>query len=360
MTRKKAGEGAAALEEALQVLYGSGGRDLTAQGYTEALHKLRKVDAAGARRVERLLGPFLEKKVFPRRGRAWQETSEGARMRVALLPHNPHVQQDALTIRKLLGIPAGQIHAKEDDPGWKQVKALVKPEAIIGQVVEGNLASRWLYFHRQTALGLPIGEEDRHALPQELEGSAVKSALADLAAEHVPQWLRHPGKMVEKDDSQVTPIDWVAARLAERHKLPSHLAPALTFYVLTLDAARLAGLDPVRVDVAYGGGPSGDPSAFTVAVWGIDEFVTRDDWERIWKQYVEPRQHTLWKRRGTLPQGRRALGVERLRGAMPLYRKMVAEELEFKQVLALAPQDWDQETVRRVISDLRELLEPAP
>ena len=61
-------------EEAFQALYGRGGRDLTAEGYLEALGNLRKADPAGARRTERLLAPILKERLFQRRSRGWQQT----------------------------------------------------------------------------------------------------------------------------------------------------------------------------------------------------------------------------------------------------------------------------------------------
>ncbi len=76
--------------KALEALYGDGIRDLTAEGYIEAIGHLRKADPAAARRVERLLAPMLKEKLFLRRSRAWHETSEGTRARVVLLPGNPH------------------------------------------------------------------------------------------------------------------------------------------------------------------------------------------------------------------------------------------------------------------------------
>jgi hypothetical protein len=63
-------------EEALAVLYGSDPRDLTAEGYQEAISDLRKRDPNLARRVERALAPNLEQEIFPLRGRKWHETSQ--------------------------------------------------------------------------------------------------------------------------------------------------------------------------------------------------------------------------------------------------------------------------------------------
>ena len=100
-----------------------------------------------------------------------------------------------------------------------------------------------------------------------------------------------------------------------------------------------------------------------MSVREIDEFISKDDWDRVWTQYVRPRQEQLWKRHGMKPQGRKRVDVSRLKKALPLYRKMVEADLEIRDILAKPPTDPeppDQETLRRAIRDLQELLAPAP
>ncbi len=102
----------------------------------------------------------------------------------------------------------------------------------------------------------------------------------------------------------------------------------------------------------------GSTSVFTVSVKWIDEFMTKSDWNNIWERYIRPRQENLWERRGMKPQGRRTVNIERLQSALPLYRDMVQQRWTMKNVFEEAPVEWDQEAIRRAISDLGKLLAP--
>jgi hypothetical protein len=53
------------LNEALEILYGNEVRDLTSQGYHKALDRLRSIDKALAKRVERVLKPVLKNRFSP-------------------------------------------------------------------------------------------------------------------------------------------------------------------------------------------------------------------------------------------------------------------------------------------------------
>ncbi len=365
MARKRHTDKAQDVNEALRKLYGEGGRDLTSEGYQEALRQLRKADSAGADRVERVLAPYLKARIFRRRQREWHETSEGTRARLALLPGNPHVQADVHTIREVLGIPAGHVHAVEDDPTWKLLSKMVKPQDV-RRVVEGNLVGWWLHLHREAAMGQMTGEEDEAGLPPELRASAVASAQVYLKASHVPAWLQRRPDGPQPYDKPSVPIDWASGRLGERHRLPWHVVVSLPFYILTQDPDWLTGLEPLQVEAAPGDSTSGDPEAFTVSVKGIDEFITHEDWDRIWTHFVKPRQEYRWKQRGMKPQGRRTVDIARLQEALPLYREMVSKGWEIKDLLGKSCKDWgadmlidwDQETKRRVVRDLDELLVP--
>ena len=67
MTKKRSAGYPMDADEALELLYGSGVRDLTSQGYREAMERLRSFDKTLARRVERTLDPILKKRFFPKR-----------------------------------------------------------------------------------------------------------------------------------------------------------------------------------------------------------------------------------------------------------------------------------------------------
>jgi hypothetical protein len=345
------------MDDAFQALYGGGGRDLTAEGYLEALGNLRKADPAAARRAERLLAPLLKERLFRRRSREWYETSEGTRVRLKLLPGNPHVQADVQTIRGILGIPNGHIKATENDALWKHLAKRFKPQ-VVKRVVEGNLTGWWIQLHRKSAMGQVIEAEEQELLSSELFQSATASAVVDLTADQVPEWLRQPPLGPPPYHQQAVPLDRAAGRLVERHRLPWHAAAPLAFYILTQDPDRLTKLDPFSADVVYEDIGGGDPDAFMVSVRGIDEFMTRADWNNIWERYIRPRQENLWERRGMKPQGRRTVNIERLQSALPLYRDMVQQSWTMKNVFEEALVEWDQETIRRAISDLGKLLAP--
>ena len=56
---------------------------------------------------------------------------------------------------------------------------------------------------------------------------------------------------------------------------------------------------------------------FNVTVEGIDEFTTREDWNRIWRDRVRSQQALFWEQRGQRPQGRKGPDLERLKQALP-------------------------------------------
>lgn len=354
------------VERALEVLYGGGIRNLTAEGYNEAMRKLRKVDPSTARWVERMLGNVLSTRAFPRRGRLWYETSEGIRARLALLPGNPHVELDVRAIREALDIPKGQIHTTEDDPLWKDASALIKPQAV-RRVVEGNLVGAWLHLHRLAVWGkLPEEKEGKiNILPASLKKSAVNSARTRLDTARIPEWLRVTRQKRKSQHWVAAPIDLAATMLAQRHRIPLRLITSLTYYILTLDPSWITDLQPIEVVVAHSESDA-DPVAFTVTVKGIDELITKADWERIWSHYIKPRQDGIWRQRGMRPQGRRTVDIERLKKMLPLYRRIVLEGVREKYYFREVPEDWgerdlalDQETIRQAIRDLKGLLTPS-
>ena len=146
------------LGEELEALYGEGLRDLTFYGYTRASQQLRNDDPAMARRVDRRLDPFLRTKVFPRRRREWQETSEGTRARLALLAENPHLERDVRDVRSVLGVPDSQVRVLEGDDLWNQAAEVVRPECV-RQEVERQLVGGWHLIHLQAALGRELDED---------------------------------------------------------------------------------------------------------------------------------------------------------------------------------------------------------
>lgn len=348
--------------KALEILYGSDIRDLTSSGYANAMNKLRRTDTVLARRVERILAPVLERRFFTRRKRKWFETSEGTRVRLALLSQNPYVQTDLKAVREILGIPQDHVTTTKEHPLWYILENDVRPDGI-RRVIEGNLTSEWLHIHRMAALELPIETGEVELLPVEMRESAVSCARKDLSTEEAPEWL-HRFDDTEAGKEKLSPIDWTARKLVQRHRLPKHVSTPMTFFILTQDYSWLEELEPLSISVIHNESLD-DEESFDVIVRRIDEFLTKEDWNRIWINHVKPRQAYLWERRGMKPQGRRTLEIDRLKRILPLYQRMVIEHLQIKDILRhplddLTMEDYDLGSVRRALHDLQVVLTPLP
>lgn len=102
----------------LRELLGDGPLDITQENVSQALRRLKQKDPEKgeleARKRQRPLGRFLEKKVFKRRERKPEQTTAGTKARVALLPENPHLFNDVDVIRRTLDIPEDQYSHRED------------------------------------------------------------------------------------------------------------------------------------------------------------------------------------------------------------------------------------------------------
>lgn len=365
MTRQRNKRRLTALD-ALDRLYGDQVRRLTGDAYPEALSRLRKKEGqAVARRVDRVLQPTLQR-VFPRRSISWSETSQGMHARLALMPENPYLEQDAAAIRSLLRIPPDQIRAVNGSPEWNALAPMVKPGAV-RIVLEGNLAGWWLEAHAAAVAGRPILDLVE-LLPRPLLASAVMAADAKLDASEAPRWLRRRPQGPAPYDGLGTPLEWAVGRLVERHRVPWRWAVAMSFYVLTLNPDAFAELRWPEVEVA----PQ-DVAAlrgtFTVTVRGLDEFTPEEHWNTIWRDYVRPRQERLWYQRGRKPSGRRLTDTDRLKAAIPLFRAVVSGQIARRQLggrpskaltdalMDLLP-ERNLESIRRTIRDLDHLLEP--
>jgi hypothetical protein len=146
-------------------------------------------------------------------------------------------------------------------------------------------------------------------------------------------------------------LDRAAARLAERHNLQQNAVLPLTFYILTQDPDWITGLDPIQIGISHGDDPHSDPEAFTISLKGLDEFITKDDWDRIWTKHVRPLQENMWEQRGMQPQGRRTVELRRLQEALPLYHKKVVEECAMKDLFDHPVGEWrDEETLEATLN----------
>jgi hypothetical protein len=353
------------VEEALEILYGNEVPDLTSQGYQKALERLRSIDKDLAKRIERVLNSVLKNRFFSRRQKEWFETSEATRARLALLSDNPHFNADVHTVRAVLQIPTGHIQTTQKHPLWKQLQDIVQLERI-RRVVDSTVASVWLDIHRRIASGLTAEEEDGKWLSRELYESAIKSAGVDLQAKEVTEWLHHQHGESQSFRGLDSPIDWFTYRLVYRHRLPHHIFTAITMFILTQDKSWIEGLEPLHIDINHDDS-SEDPEAFNITVRNVDEFITKDDWDRVWNNYVKPRQNILWEKRGMRPKGRRTRDILRLKESLPFYQKMVETNSSFNDIY-YSHEDYigdttierDSESLRKTIHDLESLLTPRP
>ncbi|MFC1953993.1 hypothetical protein ACFLU7_00345 [Chloroflexota bacterium] len=277
--------------QALDQLYGSGVRDLTPEGYREALSRLKASDPTAARQVERILEPYLKEKIFPRKNIGWVNSSQGLRARLALLPGNPYLKTDIKDVRRVLGIPKEQIKPNEDDPLWKEIaSSKIKPKSI-RKVWEGNVVGMWHNAHTSLASGnkdVLIDEESHGLLQATMRLSAIKSARVQFTGKDVPEWLKQIPTGEPPYDSTGAPLYRAVGRLLERHRLPRRAASALTAYVLTENPEWIKDIELFSVSTSYSYYRLYETNANSITVEGIDEFVTLKDWQRLWELYVKP------------------------------------------------------------------------
>ena len=133
--------------------------------------------------------------------------------------------------------------------------------------------------------------------------------------------------------STAVPLERAAARLVERHRLPWFVVPSIEIFVLTSEKSWLEGQEFALSLLDLGDCAPTVHGGFTLSLSGLDEFITKGDWEKLWESQVQPRQDLLWSSRGLRPQGRMTPDIERLRGAIPLYRLVTLEGLSAEQAL---------------------------
>ncbi len=137
-------------------------------------------------------------------------------------------------------------------------------------------------------------------------------------------------------------------------------------HILTDSRNELLALEPEQVVIFKDEGETRiDPPkhAISLLVQGIDEYTTKADWDRIWKERVEPVQEEFWAERGQRPRGQQAPSLKRLRDGLPLYERYlelgsIELALEEFQNADLSQGNLEDETARRIITDLKALLEP--
>lgn len=363
MTRRTL-EGSLSPEVALELLYGDRPRDLTSEGYQLSLRALRRQRPAIARRVERALEPLVRSRAFPRRQISWQDTSFGLRARLLLLPDNPHLEIDSRSVRAALGVDPELLRGSLDELLMTKAAAEI-PGLDFARAVEQNTVSTWISAHRHIASGSSYDPgPDAVRLSSQAIRMAEESAHADLTDSRNPPWLR-------EGLAKGTPFDDAVARLCEWHRLPStrSISVAVGLYVLTKDRSQVARVSfPMALVFPL---PSQDEQiteayeSFAVSIGGLDEFITKDDWNTLWTHLIRPRQESLLSQRGGQPQGRRTVDIGRLQSAMPLYRKMVLNDLRLEEAMSSLSfagdaygADRSSNAARQAVDDLKLLLTP--
>ncbi len=134
----------------------------------------------------------------------------------------------------------------------------------------------------------------------------------------------------------------------------------MALYLLTLDPTHVTGLEPIQATIRGDSEYPGDPEAFTVTIEVMDEYVTKADWDRVWKDQVKPIQDSLWEARGMRPQGKRSVGLKRLERSIGAYGEMVSGGISERDMITRSDGHRDQESIRRDLQALRRLLEPEP
>ena len=354
--------------EALDLLFAEIEIDMSAEGYLLAISRLRSKSPALANQVERALEPTL-RKLFPRRNITWDETSRGASYRLKLLSHNPHFEEDAVTVRGALDIQGGQMYSLPSDPLYENMLPWKDGLKVPIEVAAGReLATQWIRQHRRAHKHLKPDQLSPDLSPS-LICEARRCARLDLSKIEIPEWLRKeplPDNNCTWTSDTSYPLHRAVSRLLERHRLPHHICGSVEIYILTARSEELTELNALKIDVVQT--PEKRPGSImhqpmTIVAKGVDEFTNKQEWDRVWRSVIVPLQKRLLEERGHGPQGRRAPSLSRLLEAMAVYRSSLNEEsikgvLNKLQSEGAPGGEMEVETARRLVRDLRILLKP--
>lgn len=108
----------------------------------------------------------------------------------------------------------------------------------------------------------------------------------------------------------------------------------MALHVLTANVEFLEGVDLALVLPQLGDMTESHVSVavdgFALTIGGLDEFITREDWKRVYDYWIAPRQAHLKDLSGSRPQGRDRPDIQVLIEALPMYRRKVRERLTVK------------------------------
>ena len=140
--------------------------------------------------------------------------------------------------------------------------------------------------------------------------------------------------------------------------LPWRIAPNILAFLLTSSGEYITGLEPLDIKVQKD--TEKDPDAFSIEVKGVDEYTSKKEWDKVWKDKVEPLQRNLFGLRGILPNGRKFPRVGRLSKGLGIYQEVVIKGVPISDVINWGHTEWELEAARRVIQDIRHFIEPEP
>ncbi len=241
--------------------------------------------------------PLLQR-VLPRRRKGIEHSSYYRALRVKFLPKNPYFEKDVVDLRMLFHIPEGQI----TDVNLTQFPNRKEPwdkEAVLNW---RQVAGCWLQIHQCTAMKTQL-DPGLPPLPQWLIDSA--STMLELGKNVPVNWLQKepniPDLYSKRFDLRV-PIDWCVTRLIEQYRLPWQCDGNLRLFILTQNHKYLESISPFDVIMEPIQAPIGQ--AYRVTINWVDEYMTRKEWDEIYKTSIQSRQNSLWEKRGDLPHSK--------------------------------------------------------
>ena len=311
---------------------------------------------------------------FPRRDIPWEETSEGRRYRIRLLPQNPFFLEDVEVVREWLGIPDGLFDVTDEarelaeslrDSGGSDSESHndQEPESVAGfrfvksrsagtplpdAAIENDLFVRFI---RAYTLALDSSGDDmskKNGLGVEIDESAQRAANAFEQDRPKPKWIERPGD----------PVTCIVEALLYRYRLPGWINSAVTRYLIIGNNENLTDL-PVDIAVASRGDYDYQHDGFDVTVRGVDEFMDLKTWTELFDQTVKPIVDSYLEARGnriTPKVGTPVCGYMQYLGVLEEYARG-SQSLE-RVISGHYELEMDQRTIERRVRELEALLKP--
>lgn len=303
---------------------------------------------------------------FPRRDIRWEETSEGRRHRIRLLPKNPFFLEDVEMAREWLGIPGGLFDVtaearelaeslrnipdvnSEPVKGFMFVETDVSRESLDDSSVIEFLFIRFIRMYKVILGNKHHGPSNLRGLAGEI-GDSAKQAANALEGDRVkPGWVKHAGD----------PVICVVEGLLYRYRLPGWLSPAVIRYLIIGNNEDLTGLSvdgavASRVDYDY------QHDGFDVVVHGVDEFMDLKTWTDMYRQTVKPIADLFLEARGNREAPRVGAPQDEYTQYLGVLKEYADGNRSLGSVITKHPElKVDQRTIERRVRELAALLKP--